>query len=111
MRRLAAILLLALLPEIARADAFCRSPESIISGYDHSNIEADFFPLFGDPAQAVIGRIAFRVPGVSRDADAVLVVTQPGDDIAYAYLFKANCLAQSAWIRAGLIDDIIGGGI
>lgn len=95
----------------AWAEPFCRSPEAIISAYDHRGIEAEFFPLYGAVAINAIGRLNELLPGSGIEGDAVLVAAPTGELVIYAYLFKSNCHIRSAWIRATLFDDIIGGGV
>lgn len=97
------------------AVALCRTPESIISTYDHRQIEADFYPLYGAAALEAIRQFNIQLEeSGSQDraeGDAVLVADPESAEVGFAYLFKDNCHIGTMWLRRDLIAVLTGGDI
>jgi hypothetical protein len=110
----AALICIALLLIPEEADAFCRTPEAIISGFDHRQIQATFTPLYGPAAMDTIAEanviLAASGLGERVEGDAALVAEPDGDPLFYVYLFRDNCHIGSAWFSREFINLVLGKG-
>ena len=109
-----AVLLAGLMLTAAPAGAFCRTPEAIISGFDHSQVEASFTPLYGSAGLDAIARTNEILAATDTDGrvegSAVLIAEPRGDDIFYVYTFRDNCHVGTAWFARDFINLVLGKG-
>lgn len=112
LRAIAICIALLLMPDPARA--FCRTPEAIISGFDHRQIEAELTPLYGPAAIDAIGESNALLAAAGLDGrvegNAALVAEPDGEDLFYVFAFRDNCHTGSAWFSRDFINLVLGKG-
>ena len=97
----------------ARADATCKTQESIVAEVTARVPDAAMLPLTGAPAAEFISKLNALMLSQGKkhavvDANGAIIFSQSGNPKVYITTFKDGCLQREGWIGVEVIRSIIG---